>query len=96
MKALSRKRGPCWFLNCSRINLNTSVRSLGDCSPGLWGNVSLVTAVGSCSPGLLAKSSRLKCLKCQAGVRLGSVTNSKQLRAELGTVENRQIFHYLI
>lgn len=96
MKALSRKRCLCWFLNCSHINLNISVRSLGDCSPGLWGNISPVTAVSSCSPGLWAKSSRLKCLKCQGGVRLGSVKNSKQFRAKLGMGENLQIFHYLM
>ena len=96
MKALSRKRGMCVFLNCSQVNLNTSVRSLGDCSPVLWGNVSPDTAqhlaVGSRSPGPWARSSGLKCLKCQAGVRLGSEKNSKQLRAELGMGEKTQIF----
>lgn len=96
MKALSRKRGVCLFLNCSQINLNISVRSLNDCSPALCGNVSPVTAqhlaVGSCSPGPWARSSGLKCLKCQAGLSLGKERNSEQLRAELGMGEKIKPF----
>lgn len=71
MKALSRKRGVCVFLNCSQVNLNTSVRSLGDCSPVLCGNVSPVTPQHLAARNS-ARSSGLQCLKRQAGVGLGS------------------------